>query len=277
MTDADPQLTAALLRERAQSLAGRIEDLTQRASVYHHLYAHSGGNHSFPLLAAHGALWASGYFKMGMRFGSFAASVQQFLGDDAGELRKSLKAFADDFRDINRRVCVETYFIYHLTADPDLKEIAEHLVPMELLEQMNRCHAARLAGHKLSDSDRRSLFSAFFLWEQENIVGPSIKVAFSKFDWPMIKRMALKPKIRFAYFDQRSPLTFRHFADTDERVAMGMAAFDRACAKGWDEVESALADYNIMPASFTENPSGHYQTVLDSFLNSKISSALSTA
>ena len=269
MDSADQHLAAAQLRERAYSLAGRIEDLTQRASVYHHLYAHSGGNHSFPLLAAHGALWASGYFKMGMRFGSLAASVHQFLGDDADELRKSLRAFADDFRDINRRVCVETYFIYHLTAAANLKEISEQIVPVELLEQMNRCHAARIAERKLSDSERRSLFSAFFLWEQETIVGPSITVAFDKFDWPLIKRMALKPKIRFAYFDRRSPLAFRHFADMDERVAMGMAAFDRACEKGWAKVEGAMSDYQIMPESFTENPNSYFQTILDSFSGSK--------
>jgi hypothetical protein len=48
------------LRGEATLLAGGINDLTQRASVYHHLFEHSQGNHLFPLLAAHGALWAAG-------------------------------------------------------------------------------------------------------------------------------------------------------------------------------------------------------------------------
>lgn len=53
------------IRARATALAGTTGDLVQRASVYHHLYADSGRNHSFPLLAAHRALWASGYFRVG--------------------------------------------------------------------------------------------------------------------------------------------------------------------------------------------------------------------
>ena len=49
------------LRSEAERLAGGLNDLAQRATVYHHLYEHSGGNHIFPLIAAHGAMWARGY------------------------------------------------------------------------------------------------------------------------------------------------------------------------------------------------------------------------
>lgn len=104
----------ARLRAEATALAGRTGDLVQRASVYHHLFADSGGNHSFPLLAAHGALWASGYFRAGVRFGSLVARIRRVLGDDADALMRELTAFAEAFRDINRRVCVETFFIYRL-------------------------------------------------------------------------------------------------------------------------------------------------------------------
>ena len=48
-------------------LAGQLADVPQRATVYHHLFFESGRNHVFPLIAAHGALWARGYFAFGMR------------------------------------------------------------------------------------------------------------------------------------------------------------------------------------------------------------------
>lgn len=197
------------LRARATALAGATGDLVQRASVYHHLYADSGNNHSFPLLAAHGALWASGYFRAGLRFGSIVASGRRLMGDDADQLRSMLASFAEQFRDINRRVCVETFFIYHLTADPKLIVSAERLVPASLLVEMDRCHHAKQIGRVLSDRERRELFKAFFLWEQANIVGPSIEQAFGDFDWPLIRSLALRPKIKFSYFS-RTPLAFKN-------------------------------------------------------------------
>ena len=57
------------LQREATLLAGGLTDLSQRAAVYRHLFLASGGNHAFPLIAAHGALWAGGYFRFGMRLG----------------------------------------------------------------------------------------------------------------------------------------------------------------------------------------------------------------
>ena len=39
------------LRTEATRLAGGLTDLAQRATVYHHVYQDSGGNHLFPLPA----------------------------------------------------------------------------------------------------------------------------------------------------------------------------------------------------------------------------------
>jgi hypothetical protein len=248
------------LRERATAVAGTPGDLIQRASTYHHLYADSGGNHCFPLLAAHGALWASGYFRSGIRFGSLVANGRRLIGDDAAQLMSKLESFAEQFRDINRRVCVETFFIYELTAHPKLRRSAERLVPASLLVEMDRCHNARRAGRYLSDVERRRLFEAFFLWEQANIVGPSIKEAFASFDWPLIRSMALRPRIRFSYFG-RTPLIFRNFNDTNERIDNGMAAFDRACDTGWPEVERSLDHYRVMPRSFAADPQEFFRNI----------------
>jgi hypothetical protein len=234
-----PNNELSQLRAEAIALAGRTCDLTQRASVYQHLYAHSQGNHAFPLLAAHGALWASGYFRSGIRFGSAIARLRALGGADYEQVMAGLHRFAEEFRDINRRVCVETYFIYWLTENSSLRIHAESIVPPELLHHMDRCHAARKLGRTLNDLEKRQLFSAFFNWEQTYIVGPSIVRAFAEFDWPLIKYLALRPRINFAYFKNR-PLVFRDFSDTSERIENGLKAFDRACFTGWGDVEGAL-------------------------------------
>ena len=99
----------ARISQHGLSLAGDVDDLAQRALVYLYLFRTSGGNHTFPLLAAHGALWASCHFKRGMRISKFCARAQ-FL-NEAHRTRRlaEVAAFATAMRDINRRVCAETY------------------------------------------------------------------------------------------------------------------------------------------------------------------------
>ena len=256
----------ASLRREATSLAGGLGDLAQRASVYHHLFEHSGANHCFPLLAAHGALWASGYFRSGMRVGSIISWGHAAAGNERRrqELVRRLTKFANDFRDINRRVCVEAYFIYYLSSADFLFHAAEKLVPSDLLDQMVRCHAARRAGRTLSNRERRSLFEAFFLWEQATIVGPAVERAFAEFDWPVIKATAVRPRISFAYFPHSSPLVFSNFSDTAERIEKGLRAFDLAASAGWEKVDLELRSYGILPSDFSVNPKDYFRTLLSS-------------
>lgn len=265
----DIENAVASLRREATSLAGGLGDLAQRASVYHHLYEHSGANHCFPLLAAHGALWASGYFRSGMRVGSILSWAHAAGGNQRRrqELMERLTKFANDFRDINRRVCVETYFIYHLSGADSLLPAAERLIPSDLLSQMAGCHAARRAGRTLSDHARRSLFEAFFLWEQATIVGPTVEKAFAEFDWPIIKTIASRPRISFAYLPRSSPLVFANFSDPAERIEKGLRAFDLAASAGWDKVELALRSYGILPSDFSVDPRQYFATLLGSLGN----------
>jgi len=67
MTHADLTASYRALQAEAVQLAGKLTDLSQRATVYHHLFQASGGNHCFPLIAAHGALWAGRHFRTGIR------------------------------------------------------------------------------------------------------------------------------------------------------------------------------------------------------------------
>lgn len=255
--------SVASLRRQATALAGSLGDLAQRASVYHHLFEHSGANHCFPLLAAHGALWASGYFRLGIRVGSLLSWAQVIASDDRSrqELMRRLTKLANDFRDINRRVCIETYFAYYISSTDSLLPAAERSISPDLLDQMAQCHAARRAGRALSSRERRSLFEAFFLWEQATIVGPAVERAFNEFDWPIIKAMALRPRISFAYFPRSAPLVFRDFSDTDERIEKGLMAFDLAEAAGWDKVDDKLRSYGILPSEFSIDPNNYFKNL----------------
>src|SRR5687767_1523301 len=99
-------LDYAALRREAELMAGARGDLAQRAMVYHHLFRHSGGSHVFPLLAAHGALWGKGYFALGTKVGQVLSLLDLYRPAERRRRLASLAAFADAFRDINRRVCI---------------------------------------------------------------------------------------------------------------------------------------------------------------------------
>ena len=253
----------ARIRRDAEALAGRPEDLVQRASVYLHLYRHSGGNHGFPLLAAHGALWGAGHFRRGHLMGRVLSAG---LRREERELRRGMvETFATAFKDINRRVCVETFTAYHLTrlhgGDPDL----ETYIPASLIAALNRCHAANVEGRSLGTKERRDLFKAFFLWEQEAIVGPSIDAAVADFDWPLMRALSMRPPIGFSYFGRFRWLLFRAFHDMDERILRGLQAFELAEARGWDAVEARLSRYGLMPVDVLREPERNFWDLAQKF------------
>lgn len=241
------------LLDEATRLAGSLTALSQRATTYHHLFRDSGGNHIFPLIAAHGALWARGYFAFGMKLGRSLS--WQYLFD--ADLRKrqlgALEDFANAFRDVNRRVCIDTYANYHFTAEFGEHPDAAAILDPQLLDALNRVHAARRAGRELSDGEKRFVFETHFLHEQANVVGPSLQVTVEKFDWPLLRAIALRPLIRFSFFRERQYFWFHNFVCREERIEKGLRAFDIAASVGWDRVESALRDYDILPAAFFAN------------------------
>ena len=173
----------------------------------------------------------------------------------------ALADFADAFRDINRRVCIETYTSYYFTAKFGDHDAASDFVPRAMLAVLNRCHAARRAGRELPDAAKREVFEAFFRNEQEHVVGPSIEAANAAFEWPLMKFLALRPSIRFAYLPRRRPLFFRNFAETAERIEQGLRAFDLAAAAGWRHVEGTLRDYQVLPDAFFAGPAAYFRTV----------------
>lgn len=246
------------LRREATLLAGGLTELSQRAAVYRHLFLASGGNHAFPLIAAHGALWAGGYFRYGMRLGR-ALAWQYMVRPEHRQLQLlRLAAFADAFRDVNRRVCIDTWVNFHFTEHYGHHADATELVPPVLLDAVNRLHAARRAGRTLSDSEKQAIFEAHFRHEQAHVVGPALECAVAAFDWPLVRAIALRPPVKFAYFPAGRRLWFRNFACREERIDKGLEAFHWAARAGWSAVDGALRHYRVLPESFFAAPAEHF-------------------
>lgn len=237
------QAEFARLHEMGVRLAGPISQVARRASVYRQLYLHSGRNHVFPLIAAHGALWASGYFAFGLRLAQ-ALSWQYFLSARArDEKLQSLAAFLDVLRDINRRVCADTYASYHFVGLYRHNVDAAETIGPELFEVLGRVHAAREAGTELSDVEKRRVFELHFRKEQETVVGPTLAAAVPGLRWPLVRLFALRPLVSFAYFPRGERLWFNNFASREERIANGIKAYALAAQAGWAITEAALARY----------------------------------
>jgi hypothetical protein len=238
------------LQAEATALAGGLADLAQRATVYHHVFRASQGNHAFPLIAAHGALWAGGYFQFGMRLGRWLAWQYAYSGTRRRRQLERLADFRDALREINRRVCVDTYVSFYLTCGYGRHPQIDRFVPANLLDALHRVHRACRHGRALNEAERRRVFEAHFLHEQETVVGQSLERATAEFAWPLVKFLALRPRVRFAYLPDSRPIVFTNFADKQQRIANGLRAFDAASHAGWPRVERALADYGLLPQAY---------------------------
>lgn len=250
-----------ILRRRGFALAGGLRDLSQRACVYHHMYEDSGNRNVFPLIAAHGALWASGYFRKGM-LGGRVLSLQYLLTPWLIKPRlDSLLQFADKFRDINRRVCAESYAMYYYTRIHEDSNFIRSIIGSDFARVLYECHRASALGRKYSQESREELFNHFFRWEQENIVAPSVTEAYATFHWKAVKYLALRPRIKFSYFGAGYDLPFEDFSSKEERIEKGLMAYRHAESVGLVHVEEALRFYGIMPAAFFHDPRAHYQAI----------------
>lgn len=252
------QRTYDELHADAVRLAGTTRQLSQRAATYYHLYEDSGRNHIFPLIASHGALWARGYFAFGMTLGQVLSWQYGFSPERKRQKLDALEAFAEAFREVNRRVCVEVYTAYHFTKLHGEHPLATKIIRPNLLAPLRLLHCATRTGVELNDATKQAIFEKHFLDEQASVVGPRIEQAVDDFDWPLMKSLALMPAVRFAYFPRGRWLQFWKFDRTEERIARGLSAFDLAASVGWKRVEATLDRYDVMPAAFFDDSHAHF-------------------
>lgn len=241
----------AAMRKEGYLMAGELGDLNRRAWVYQQMYLDSGKRSVFPLIAAHGALWAIGYFKKG-RLGGLLLSLG-FLLTPARRRAKlaSLARFADRFRDINRKVCAESYALHHYTKRYGGDDFIRSVIGDRFADLLCQCHASNRNNTPYGQAQREQLFLAFFHWEQERIVGPAVSAAFDEFDWDIVKYLALRTKLDFTYLGNKDGIRFDNFASSEERIRLGLQVYRRAETLGLDHVEQALGRYKRIPDSGT--------------------------
>ena len=100
------------IRTRAERLAGGPGDIPQRVALLHGIFVDSGGNHAFPEVALHGALWAYGFYE---RRGAVSRSIAYRYFYDADERARRaymLFRFSQGFKEANGSVFVDTYANY---------------------------------------------------------------------------------------------------------------------------------------------------------------------
>ena len=92
------------IRAEATSLAGGPGDMPARVALLHSIFVDSGGNHAFPEVALHGALWAFGFYE---RRGTVSRMISyRYVYDREERARRAymLFEFAQGFKEANRSV-----------------------------------------------------------------------------------------------------------------------------------------------------------------------------
>ncbi len=255
MTDLDTAY--AEKRALATKLAGAPGDIVQRVVAHHSIWLDSRGNHAFPLVALHGALWAYGFFEL---TGKLAQLIQYRYFLDAEERASRLAmlmSFAEGFKAVNREVFIDTFTNYYFTKEHGREKGADRFLRAELLDALNEMHAATAAERALDTDRARHVFVQALLFEQEVTVAPGIQREIVKLDCPILTALCKKPMVRFSYFPIWRRFYFRDFASKDERIDKAIRSFDIAQYRGWDEVERSMRSYELLPDPFFADPAAY--------------------
>lgn len=246
-------------KQQARKLAGRPGDITQRVMVHHQLYRASFGNHVFPLVALHGALWAYGFFETTGKLGDLIG-LRYFYDEEEKKTRmKMLDGFAEGFKAINREVFVDTFTNFHFSWRCGETAGAEAFLHPELLDALNEAHRATRKQESLSEERKKHLFTKALHFEQECTVAPGIARELERFDCPILRALCLMPIVRFSYFPAWRHFYFRDFSDKEERIRRAMHSYQIAESQGWDRVEASMQDYAVLPTAYFDKPEAHAQ------------------
>ena len=261
MTAQDLSTAYSEIQAEATLLAGDLLDIPRRAAVLHEIFLDSGRNHTFPQMAVHGALWAFSFFEVGGRLGRLIGKRYFYNSRERAFRLGLLQSFAEDFRRINRSVCIDTYTNYHFSKRRGREPGADQFVHPDLLAELNQVHECREAGHSMTPDEQRNVFQQSFLWEQELTVAPGVKDAIESFDCRFMRALCMRPVVRFSFFPWCRFLWFRNFYDTDERIRKGLQAYDFAQAAGWDQVVDSTRSYGLLSETALANPQEHYRSL----------------
>jgi hypothetical protein len=242
------------LRREATVLAGEPADIPQRAAILHEIFLDSNGNHGFAEIATHGALWGFRFFETTGTLGKMI-SYRYFYNKKEMKYRHGLlQTFADGFKTANRSVFIDTYSNYYFTKEFGAEKTAENILKPELFDALRQICKAAKANELLDPTTRRNLFQTTLQWEQETTVAPKVKEEIAKFDCPILKRLVLKPFVRFSYFPRFKLFWFKNFSDTGERLRNAHECFEIAEKVGWTQVFASLKNYKVLDQDFFKQP-----------------------
>ena len=252
-----PQDGYDAIRAQATHLAGAPGDIARRVMVHHALYNDSSANHTFPLVALHGALWAAGFFETSGRLGD-ALRVRYFYDSRERAARMlMLGAFAEGFKAVNRQVFIDTFTNYYYTKHYGAHPAASGAIHPDLFVALNEMHAARRTGRTLAPERKRELFVQALQHEQEVTVAPGVQDELAKFDCPILRFLCLRPVVRFSYFPRHVYMVFRNFSDKEERIAKAVRSYDYAARVGWNAVEASLRSSRLLPSAYWQDSQGY--------------------
>lgn len=242
------------LQREAIRLAGEPEDIAQRAAILYDIYLDSRGNHRFPLIVLHGALWADRFLRhtatlialLRLRYRHNARRRAYTIG--------MVCQFVESLKSINRQVFIDTYVLYYIT-----KRFGRYAATLDVFEDgfaeaLAAMHEATGAASGLSDAAQRDLYLRCLHHEQETMVAPRVERAVAEFACPLLRRLCVRPVVHFAYFPRWKCFPFQCFSHKPERVRNAIAAYDLAERCGWVEVLRSVADYGVLPTAFFDDP-----------------------
>ena len=123
-----------------------------------------------------------------------------------------------------------------------------------MLEALRQITRASRQKELLDIASRRKIFQATLQWEQEKTVAPKVKEEIARFDCPILKRLVLKPFVRFSYFPRFKMFWFRNFSETEERIRNACESFEIAEKVGWNQVFTSMKKYEVLDENFFQNP-----------------------
>lgn len=231
--------------------------MPQRVALLHSIFVDSRGNHVFPEVALHGALWAYGFYERRGAISRMIAYRYFYDREERASRAYMLFQFSQGFKEANRSVFIDTYTNYWFSKHHGESPGADEVLPPELLEALNRVHHASTRGRTMPRGERERVFEKALLFEQEMTVGPKVKEEVSKFDCPVLTNLVLRPLVRFGYFPRLTLLRFRDFSDTDERIEKAVRSYRLAEDAGWPAVSEAIRFQGVLPPSFFSDPLGY--------------------
>lgn len=240
-------------REIGKQLAGETDSVPLRVAAHYLVYRKSNRNFTFPLLALHGAAWAREHFlRLQPLVAPYVFVRHPFDSKRRGELRANIQKTMMGLKLANQRVLLDTYANYRFTRD--FGRLGERLIEGPVVGLLERIHRAEATGVPLTNPEKGQIYSAAFAWEQTNSVWPVVKKTLDELKDPLVRAIAFKPIVRFAYFPASQFLYFSDFGKTEERIEEGWKAYRLAERSGWTWVARAILLYRILPKTVLEDP-----------------------